>query len=381
MGITSVLHIISNKVADYNNGIFSFPVEKQKKYIKHFTNPIDNIERSFFQYKCQMKLNKHFIVSLVLNVASIPMILYYVLKKNDIGELSTKNAVFIADGKPTNIVPRELLDIVGGLERIDNKKELLTNEDRRYFGQLFRRYPFSWYFLLKCLINIRYYGYLAHYYNPKYIIVCHEYSFSSSVMTDYCEKKGIQHINVMHGEKLYYMRDSFFCFHRCYVWDEYYIDLFKKLRAKKDQFIVAVPFSLQFEHSYKNKSIDYTYYLGAEKNEELKTIIANMRVLHDKGFYVAIRPHPRYTNLEQVKKMAQDVEIEDTVNWTIEQSLGRTNHAIAAYSTVLNQAYHNGVNVVIDDLTNGNQYALLKTVGYIMIYKDHQLLSKLLEKD
>lgn len=62
-------------------------------------------------------------------------------------------------------------------------------------------------------------------YQSKAIVVHNEYSFTSSILTAYCETRNVLHINVMHGEKMYYIRDSYFRYDRCYVWDAYYRDL------------------------------------------------------------------------------------------------------------------------------------------------------------
>jgi hypothetical protein len=86
------------------------------------------------------------------------------------------------------------------------------------------------------------------------------------------------------------MRDSFFRFHECFVWDEHYIDIFEKLRAENTQFRIAIPESLRIEKKDTKKSIDYTYYLGAEKDEILRTIVGSMSELQKKGWRVAIRP-------------------------------------------------------------------------------------------
>ncbi len=40
-----------------NNSLFEYPIEKQKAYVKHFREPKDDIERGYFQYRCQMKVN------------------------------------------------------------------------------------------------------------------------------------------------------------------------------------------------------------------------------------------------------------------------------------------------------------------------------------
>jgi hypothetical protein len=184
----------------------------------------------------------------------------------------------------------------------------------------------------------------------------------------------------MHGEKLYYMRDSFFRFDECYVWDDYYRELFIKMRAAQSQFKVAVPPSLLFPNNTTvSKEKDYTYYLGWESGETLKSIVLAMNDLEKNGYKVAIRPHPRYTNLNEIRNYAPELEIEDNNIITIEQSLMRTNNAISVYSTVLNQAYNNGIGIVIDDISDKEKYEKLEERQYIMINKPHKLLSSLLE--
>ncbi len=381
MGLASKLKDLAVKLEISNDSVFGFPVEKQKQYIEHFPEPKDDVQRSYFQYKCQMRFNKP-IINFILNFASFPLLLFYLLKSSSkiSSSVESKSNIFFADGKPDNIIPEILRNKVGDIAIINEKKEYLTKDDKRYIRAIWKRYPFSYQFVVKCLLKVRYYSYEIKSVNPKNIIVCNEYSFTSSILTNYCEERGIKHINVMHGEKLYYMRDSFFRFHECYVWDDYYRELFIKMRAAKSQFKVAVPPSLQFPHSISvSKSKDYTYYLGWESGETLKSIVLAMNELDRKGYKVAIRPHPRYTDLDEIRNYAAELEIEDNRSISIEQSLIRTINAISVYSTVLNQAYSNGIGIVIDDFSDKDKYEKLEERQYIMINKPHILLSSLLK--
>ena len=381
MDIANKLKKIAVRLEIGNDSVFGYPIEKQKAYIAHFREPKDDIQRSYFQYRCQMKFNKP-IISFLVNLASFPLLLWYLRKSNDSIQNSVEDAqsIFIANGMPDNIIPDVLREKAGVIEIVNDKKENLTKEDKRYIRALWKRYPFSFQFVVKCVLKIRYYSYEIQRVHPDNIITCNEYSFTSSVLTNYCEERGIKHINVMHGEKIYYMRDSFFRFHECYVWDDYYRKLFLQMRADQNQFRVAVPPSLQFpEDKQISKTKDYTYYFGWERGEKLKTIVNAMVALNNQGLKVAIRPHPRYTDLNEIRTCAPELEIEDCKAMTIEQSLKRTKNAISVYSTVLNQAYNNGIGIVIDDISDKVKYEKLEERQYIMLNKPHKVLSALLE--
>ena len=123
------------------------------------------------------------------------------------------------------------------------------------------------------MIKIGRYSFAIEEFSPEAIAVCAEYSFTSSVLTAYCKQRNIKHIDVMHGEKMYYMRDSFFKFDECYIWDEYYGKILASMKADKNQFVVEVPASLKFDGELiRTQKYDYTYYLGAESEEVLKKI-------------------------------------------------------------------------------------------------------------
>ncbi len=375
MSILVFLKKNAAKITKQSKQLFHYPVEKQKEYLKRFDEPQDNIERSFYQYRCQMKLNGG-LLALLLNAASPVLILYYYLKKNDELSAQKAKAVFVSQGKSENIIPKDLKEKYSEWITIHKLKEYLTAEDKLYFKNICKRYPWSWHFLFKCLIKLKEYSYIRHNYDPKAIVVCGEYSFTSSLLTDYCEQCGILHINVMHGEKLFYIRDSFFHFHKCYVWNEYYKKLFISLRAENTQFIVKVPRSLVIgDGSAHQKEIDYTYYLGAETGEQLTKINLAIKKLQEKGFVVAIRPHPRYSNIEEIRKKFVNCIVEDRTEIAIEESVLRTKNVISLYSTVLNQAYNSNVRIVLDDLSNAEMFDKLYELQYVMLKVEHTLLS------
>jgi hypothetical protein len=228
-------------------------------------------------------------------------------------------------------------------------------------------------FILKNIIKITYYSAICNKYRPSAVIVSSEYSFTSSVLSLYLLKKGIEHINIMHGEKLYNIRDSFFRFSKCYVWDEHYIQLFKKLFAYENQFEV----SLNPHHEKLIKAKKYIvkeniikFYWASEKNtDELKYIKNRLNKLKQKGFKVIIRYHPlhkEYFN-KNILIYFNNFIIEDPNSIDIYNSLFETNYVLASYSTVLLEANMMGRIVVINDYNKNIQK--LEKLEYILIKK------------
>lgn len=379
MSVLSVLKKFAVKLEMQNNSVFSYPIDKQREIICRFKEPESNIERAYNQYKCQMRLNKRYI-SFLLNLASFPMMLVYLFKSNDsIKDNSHFDAVFMAEGIPNHVIPDALKNEFKTWKRVEEHGQMLLPDDKAFFKRVLKKYPFSWHFLFKSLIKLRIYRYEIQSHNPKAIVVCGEYSFTSSLLTEYCNYLGLEHIDVMHGEKLYYMRDSFFCFNRCYVWDKFYKELFTELRAEPNQFIVCVPRSMHFSEGRNvEKAFDYTYYLGAETGEVLTRVANALKSLLNNGSRVAVRPHPRYSDFEEIRNKFDGIVIENCEETDIEESVLRTENVISSYSTVLNQAYHNNVEIVIDDVSDPSKYKKLNELKYIMMNVQHRTLSEVI---
>ncbi len=346
-------------------------------------------------------------ITFLLNLVSFPVAILYWFKygkKVQVNRLEHKNLVFFRDGKPENILPKSLKKRYKAIESNPVEGTLLTAKDKKFIKGIICRYPFSWQFILKCLIKIgRYsfaieeyspeaiavcaeysftssvltayckpfswqfilkclikigrYSFAIEEYSPEAIAVCAEYSFTSSVLTAYCKQRNIKHIDVMHGEKMYYMRDSFFKFDECYIWDEYYGKILASMKADKNQFVVEVPASLKFDGELiRTQKYDYTYYLGAESEEVLKEISKILEQLYKSGNKISIRPHPRYSNMDIVKKIFTFADVEDTTQISIEQSLLQSGAAISLYSTVLNQALCNSIPIIIDNMSNPENF-------------------------
>ena len=367
------------------NTLFDVPMARQKAILEGLPEPKDLLKRAYAQYRCQMMLERP-ILRAGYQLAAMLLLPVYrrqLLRRPASRKEETADAVF-AFGGPDTILPCSLRQEYPGIRQVRDFQNalFLTREDCSFLRELARRYPTAFYFRFKCMAKLAMYRSLYETYRPKAIIVSEEYSYTSSFLSEYCHRLGVEHINVMHGDKLYDIHDTFFCFDRCYIWDQFYRDLFCELRAEPTQFRMEMPPSMQpWDAQDVEKAVDYTYYLQAETSQMLEKIAKSLQTLQKSGAVVAVRPHPLYSDMETVRRLFSDFEIEETAEVGIETSILRTRHVIGLYSTVLYQAHINHVPVVIDDLTAPERFAQLKSLRYIMLDKPHGLLSALLQEE
>ncbi len=225
------------------------------------------------------------------------------------------------------------------------------------------------YFSLKIMMNVAKYSGMIGRYKPSVLIAENECSFSSSLLTEYCHLHGIMHLNVMHGDKLFNIRDSFFSFDKFYIWDEHYKELFLELRAAPNQFVISLPDYVKMNlTSPKNLETyaDYKYYFEDYTEEELKSIIESMSFVKQKGETVKYRPHPRYSDVGLLEKYVDKSEIEYPRQVNIVESLTNTQYAVGSCTTVLLQAYCSGKDIIIDDVAVKSRYDKLAEMKYIL---------------
>lgn len=361
---------------------FTASAKEQQQFLNSLPSPKDDIERSYLQYRCQSYLMRRSFLFLI-NLASMPLLLYSLqLRCREIisAPFQKKRAVLIFSGS-NSIVPQSLQREYNIVHVKDFEEHLLLNrEDKVYLRALQKRYPFSFYFRFKCMVKIAMYRYVISSYGPEAIVCSEEYSFTSSLLTDYCYKNRVKHINIAHGEKLFFIRDSFFHFDHCFVWDAHYIKLFTCLRAPQEQFILEIPSAFFLSsHTTAFESVDYTYYLGGESTEQIMVILEKMAILRDRGHRVALRPHPRYfKNSEFLYRDGHGFLIERPADIPIEDSLLRTGCAVALYSTVLYQASLNKIPIAIDDISDPERFQRLQEMQFIILEREYSLLSDLL---
>lgn len=363
-----------------NKSGLDIPVEQQLAYVNSFEEPKDDIDRSYKQFLCQeyfVPTWKH-CLSWVVSLLGSPVALAVLwIKGRSIRFV--KNVDTIAEDKGMDeIFPSALTDKFELNHEGWHAGVGLNCEDVKYiFSKILGwRQP---YYMFKMIVLIAMYSPKVTRYHPKRIIESSEFSFGSSAITDYLHHRGVQHINVQHGEKFLIALYAFFHYDECYVWDAHYVNLFLKLRAEPTQFRIAVPPSLHIDcESNRNPSVyaDFKYYLGGNTEAEIKSIVESMAFAKREGKAVKYRIHPRFSNLNMLKKYVDEEEIELPSQVSILESVANTEYAVGPQTTVLLQAYLSGKRVLLDDVTYKERYKLFKSFGYILMNYDVERLSE-----
>lgn len=385
MKISELAIKIQCKMLNGRQSFLTMDINDKKKILKRFKEPLDLFERSYYQYLCQMK-QLPLVLKIIQSLAAIFLTPYYFYKYSKDNNVTPENkkrvGVFISGIKDISYVPETLKNEFDKIILCDyNCSSQLTIREKRVITQIYKRYWYKPYFCIKCMMKIALYAYQINQHNPKAILTFGEFSFTSSALTYYCNEIGIEHINVMHGEKLFNIRDAFVEFNRYYVWDQHYIDLLIQLGADGNQFRIEEPIVLRLNiKNQKEYKYEFTYYLGGESEKDLykiKVSLLNTGILQEK---ICIRYHPRYSDERQIKNIFERFNIENPNEVPINVSIAQTKYVTSLYSTVLFQAYKNGKTVIIDDISNPLKYEKLRSLKYIMMNKPHLLLSELVNK-
>lgn len=261
----------------------------------------------------------------------------------------------------------------------------LSKESKALFLKCLRRRPLHFYLNFLILRDLCTYTTILGKYRPEAIAVyVNERNIAAPVVSLMCETQGSAFVSFMHGEYLLQLIHGFMRFSRLYVWDEHYIDMFENdLRCAKGQFVVYCPerFRRLMEEASESDSVpEYyaTYYFSAESKRRVKRVADAFRQLKAQGKLCKIRPHPRNSDLELLRREFKDFLIEDPTKVSVLDSLKTTQFAVGLSSTVLSEAFFLGKEVVIDDISEVERYNSLKERKYIMLQRRHRLLSELL---
>lgn len=381
MGLIDILRKVNNKLSNKMVSERTLTYREQYDFLQSLPEPQDDIERSYDQYLCQKFSSESKFSFFLKTVASAVMLPIYCHKKYKLEERDSsvqKPSIYIMVNNKTDMLPYELRDSNKLVGIPYGKGFYLDKDDIAYIKKIKKTHPHSYYFVYKVLLKIGLYSSIIKKYDPVEIIVNAETSFTSSILTDYCEKHGVQHIDVMHGEKVFWIRDSFFRFTKCYVWSDYHIDLFKSMRATQSKYIVSLPPAMRFDASKisAEKIMDYRFYLGYETEQTLRSLKTITDIFDEKQKSYMIRPHPVYTDLELLNKYFESGVVEDVKSVGIEQSIVSTRNVVSIFSTVLRQAYYAGIRVIVDDCSNPKKYREMKDLKFWLYETNHVLLSE-----
>lgn len=376
-----LINIINKYLFSGTSCFLYLNLDEHKQFLNNLSKKIsknDNyLVRSYYQYICYKKLigNVQFFI---LNVAGyfsfFAILVVFLINCLKIKKKVRDHNLAICTAFKEDIIP-DSLSARYSILMIHNSDFCLELSDLRFISKILAKYPFSSFFVLKNVLKIAQYRYYIRKYGCQAFIVTSEYSFTSSILTAYCEEQNIKHINIMHGEKFYYIMDSFFSFNECYVWDVHYMNLFISLGAASNQFIIEKPpFYFEMQRFSGHTGYGLKYYLdGTESIEAIQKLVD---FLGSKFESVIFRAHPLFKDFQAFEK--KHISYENPKLVKISDSLKNCEYVCAKYSTVLNQASIMNRKIVIDDLSDPKLFQQLKSMNYIMFTKPHIRLSELL---
>lgn len=377
---------------NYNMLEYDLPLLKEvtkqnTKYSQHINGICrkSDIYRSIAQYNCQTKLlslRKRLVINLLSIIVLTIILPIFVLGSVMIifnrkleNHKGGKTAV-LSERINVDLVPMEILEKYNVISEKHTKLSIDYHLFEFFIGSplIFILRP---YFALKVLFKLSKYSAIVKKYNPSAILTFTEYSFTSSILTSYLERFKIKHIYFMDGEKLLDIKSSFFRFSESWVWDEHYIQLFTKMMAVKEQFIVGSPLIHNKLKALKVNSITRTllkYYWGPDiRKEFLEYVLIHLKRLKDLGLLIIVRGHPRHMRVfnKYVKPVFSDFIIESPEEKSFMDSFIESDIIISSYSTTLYEAVLAGKAPVIIDYNKDLEK--LETFNYKLV-KDKKVI-------
>lgn len=384
----SLFLMVKQKYINYvklRDSKFEYNRKQQKDILDSMPEPKDNIERSYNQFRCQFIM--HSMNKIFLQISAFFMLYYKMLTTPRKTSFIEKcDLVCMLVGLEASRVPRGLIQQYENvIYYTDMEHYVLNKEDYMWFVKnIKQKYPFEFFFQMKIFLWMTHYRYLLDSYNPKTIATHSEYSCGCSAMTEFCHIHQVKHVDFMHGDKVWCIRDSFFRFDECYVWHEHYKKMCISLKAFPEQFIIEVPpvFCPEEMDVKQEDKVDYCYYFQDESHEEMDRILSCLTILERRGNRIRVRLHPRWSDGEYIAHAVKGkgIEIEPT-GVDINYSILTSGHAVSKYSTVLLQSHFLKIPVIIDDCSNVHKYKQIAEYDYIMLSLEHTLLSKELGSD
>lgn len=370
--VYDTLNCLYQRMMRNNKRVFRLSYQEEFNILTSMDLPMSDISRSYSQYVCHQRACLGFGQAIILEIGAfllfIPTLLFFLFYNFFLPPKEHKAGVSDPFLIQHHLIPSELLNEYRMFGLLDRKKARLNIDDLKFICSLIMNHPISFHFNYKCIWMIAVYSFAFYEFNPNVVVCSMEDSFTSSILTLYCEQKNILHCNVMHGEKGYYIRDAFSRFSRFYVWDEHYINVLKNLKCEADFRVYAVK-TLELKENRVPRYVEYI--LQIHTSDELCKI---KTALDRIGKKYKVRPHPAHNTMTVYKVFNADT-IDNPSTISIEESLEHAEMIIAQDSTVLYQAYLLHIPVIIDDITNPKRYSEMKYRQYIMFSKPHMLLS------
>ena len=368
------------KIKIINNSSYKqYDIDEILAYINSFPEPKTNIERSFFQYKCNSKLygvKKG--TAVIRNIVCFLPFWVLLLKKGRAGRAERYDYIFIADEHKMDIIPEKYKNSYLQLSRAQGW--LLGKKEKQILSRLWRKYPFSYYFLLKNLVKLANYNWAIETYRPKAVLCSCEYSFTSSFLTEYCNSRRIPHINIMHGYNMVDLKCPFSTFDIMSIWDSFFIKAYEVMRCGTKEFEIEKPSCIRLKKTEVNNDIPVLKYYTQNFVKTTIPTLKKLRMTAEKNrMRLVIRCHPAYPFDQEDLEEFSTALFEDARQVNIEQSINHADYVIARNSTVLYQASQIDKKILIDDVSIPQEYIESRKKGaFLWENSNTKLLSEFL---
>jgi len=185
-------------------------------------------------------------------------------------------------------------------------------------------------------------------YRPRFVLMYKEYDFVGSLLTWQCRRRGSSAYNVMHGDKAYFVRDSFFVFDRYYVWHDGYGVIAKELLADPGEVVVFEPYRFRKLEIPQGSKFDLlvvmpTMELDAAQCNAWAGLLKRLAVRWE----VRIRPHPRYPPNPALMDLIKEgqLKVSDPRLETAVEAMHHARSVLGYQSTMLIEAAQQGIMV------------------------------------
>lgn len=367
-------------------------VDEWYAFLDSLPIPKDYIDESYNKYLCR---NFHYgrFKRFILDLCALPffalMSLRIIFVRSHLPDVDSKKLIIERkqDVAFEDIIPEELYN---QYDHVLDIADLRCNKDfnfeyaieaRIIFSELYRRHWKEPYFLLWCYRELGKHSEYIIKYNPSCIAVyIEERNVAGPLIRKLYESTGRKYISFMHGEYLLRLIQAYMSFSEYYIWHPSYIDTFANvLHCDIGKYILYQPRKLTKKWNLELTKPDYfcTYYFSAESKESIKKIGEIFQQFIKMGKKCKVRPHPRYSQLQEIKKTFPSSMIEDPHQISIEESLRSTYYVIGLATTVLEEGYYEGRKIIIDDISSPEKYNNLLKRRLVTLSLPHKLLSEL----
>ena len=342
-----------------------------ERVLKSHVKSSEFLQQSLRQYDC----NSYYfskIIWICFNLFSIltvvPLFFFLWVRSLKQVDLLPRSDISLYHRIPKNIENKFKPDVV--------KKPLgyLKARDFKYIFQIIFCSGFCPYFIFRSIWKIAIYSELIDTYLPTRIWVTQEMVFESSLLTHYLSDFKIKHINFMHGDNYFSIQIACSSFSEFYVWDLYYVDLFKSLHVSALEFHVFSPLD-RLTSTFAVQNIIKYYNQYSRDSRKFNEILDNLiKFASIKKCRLVVRLHPLHQKKYEIDILsARKIEIESNSIDSID-SIYESKYICSEFSSVLYHAFILNRKIVIDN-TFPARIEIIKDLDPIFLKKlEHEFL-------